>query len=146
MSYAVIQTGGKQYKVSAGEIIKIEKLADSNPDTKIEFNLRKQSFKRSILNIIENSKRYSKNIEINIKKTEDSLVFFIDDDGPGINKQDRENALRPFYRLETSRNKNTGGTGLGLSIANNIILSHGGKLELLSSPLGGLRVKLSLPQ
>ena len=116
------------------------------PDTKIEFNLRKQSFKRSILNIIENSKRYSKNIEINIKKTEDSLVIFIDDDGPGINKQDRENALRPFYRLETSRNKNTGGTGLGLSIANNIILSHGGKLELLSSPLGGLRVKLSLPQ
>ena len=116
------------------------------PDTKIEFNLRKQSFKRSILNIIENSKRYSKNIEINIKKTEDSLVIFIDDDGPGINKQDRENALRPFYRLETSRNKNTGGTGLGLSIANNIILSHGGKLELLSSPIGGLRVKLSLPQ
>ena len=116
------------------------------PDTKLEFNLRKQSFKRSILNIIENSKRYSKNIEINIKKTEDSLVIFIDDDGPGIKKQDRENALRPFYRLETSRNKNTGGTGLGLSIANNIILSHGGKLELLSSPLGGLRVKLSLPQ
>ena len=116
------------------------------PDAKIEFNLRRQSFKRSILNIIENSKRYSKNIEINIKKTEDSLVIFIDDDGPGINKQDRENALRPFYRLETSRNKNTGGTGLGLSIANNIILSHGGKLELLSSPLGGLRVKLSLPQ
>ena len=116
------------------------------PDIKIELNLRKQSFKRAILNIIENSKRYSKNIEINIKKTEDSLVIFIDDDGPGINKQDRENALRPFYRLETSRNKNTGGTGLGLSIANNIILSHGGKLELLSSPLGGLRVKLSLPE
>ena len=108
--------------------------------------VHRASFKRSILNIIENSKRYSKNIEINIKKTEDSLVIFIDDDGPGINKQDRENALRPFYRLETSRNKNTGGTGLGLSIANNIILSHGGKLELLSSPLGGLRVKLSLPQ
>ena len=146
MSYAVIQTGGKQYKVKSGEILKIEKLPGSKPDTKIEFNLRKQSFKRSILNIIENSKRYSKNIEINIKKTEDSLVIFIDDDGPGINKKDRENALRPFYRLETSRNKNTGGTGLGLSIANNIILSHGGKLELLSSPLGGLRVKLSLPQ
>lgn len=113
--------------------------------TQIEFNLRKQSFKRSISNIIENSKRYSNNTEISLKKTEDSLIILIDDDGPGIEAQDRENAMRPFFRLETSRNKSTGGTGLGLSIANNIILSHGGKLELLSSPLGGLRVKLSMP-
>ena len=113
--------------------------------THIEFNLRKQSFKRSISNIIENSKRYSNNSEISLKKTEDSLIILIDDDGPGIDAQDRENAMRPFFRLETSRNKSTGGTGLGLSIANNIILSHGGKLELLSSPLGGLRVKLSMP-
>ena len=96
-------------------------------------------------NIIENSKRYSNNTEISLKKTEDSLIILIDDDGPGIDAQDRENAMRPFFRLETSRNKSTGGTGLGLSIANNIILSHGGKLELLSSPLGGLRVKLSMP-
>ena len=81
-----------------------------------------------------------------IKQKEDTLLIFIDDDGPGIRIEDREDALKPFHRLETSRNKNTGGTGLGLSIANNIILSHGGKLELLSSPLGGLRVKLSLPQ
>ena len=114
-------------------------------ETQIEFNLRKQSFKRSISNIIENSKRYSNNTEISLKKTEDSLIILIDDDGPGIDAQDRENAMRPFFRLETSRNKSTGGTGLGLSIANNIILSHGGKLELLSSPLGGLRVKLSMP-
>ena len=113
--------------------------------TQIEFNLRKKSFKRSISNIIENSKRYSNNTEISLKKTEDSLIILIDDDGPGIDAQDRENAMRPFFRLETSRNKSTGGTGLGLSIANNIILSHGGKLELLSSPLGGLRVKLSIP-
>ncbi len=113
--------------------------------TQIEFNLRKQSFKRSISNIIENSKRYSNNTEISLKKTEDSLIILIDDDGPGIDVQDRENAMRPFFRLETSRNKSTGGTGLGLSITNNIILSHGGKLELLSSPLGGLRVKLSIP-
>ena len=107
--------------------------------------MSKQSFKRSISNIIENSKRYSNNTEISLKKTEDSLIILIDDDGPGIDVQDRENAMRPFFRLETSRNKSTGGTGLGLSIANNIILSHGGKLELLSSPLGGLRVKLSMP-
>ena len=57
----------------------------------------------------------------------------------------RENALRPFHRLETSRNKETGGTGLGLGIATNIILSHGGTLELLESPMKGLRVKLTLP-
>ena len=98
-----------------------------------------------MFSISNQSKRYSNNTEISLKKTEDSLIILIDDDGPGIDAQDRENAMRPFFRLETSRNKSTGGTGLGLSIANNIILSHGGKLELLSSPLGGLRVKLSMP-
>ena len=109
------------------------------------YNLRPQSFKRAITNILTNAKRYSNYTEILIKQKDDTLLIFIDDDGPGIKIEDRENALKPFHRLETSRNKNTGGTGLGLSIANNITLSHGGSLELLESPLGGLRVKVSLP-
>ena len=111
----------------------------------LNFHLRPQSFKRAIVNIISNAQRYAKNSEIIIKKTEDTLLIFIDDDGPGIGIESREDVLKPFYRLETSRNKKTGGTGLGLSIANNITLSHGGSLELEKSPLNGLRVKISLP-
>ena len=111
----------------------------------LTFSLRPQSFKRAMVNIISNAQRYAKNSEILIKKTEDTLLIFIDDDGPGIGIESREDVLKPFYRLETSRNKNTGGTGLGLSIANNITLSHGGSLELKKSPLKGLRVKISLP-
>tara|TARA_A100001015_G_scaffold265507_1_gene313944 strand:- start:270 stop:569 length:300 start_codon:yes stop_codon:yes gene_type:complete len=98
-----------------------------------------------MVNVISNAQRYAKNSEIIIKKAEDALLIFIDDDGPGIGIDSREDVLKPFYRLETSRNKNTGGTGLGLSIANNITLSHGGSLELKKSPLKGLRVKISLP-
>ena len=111
----------------------------------INFKLRPQSFKRAIVNIISNAQRYANNSEIIIKKSEDTLLIFIDDDGPGIVIESREDVLKPFYRLETSRNKNTGGNGLGLSIANNITLSHGGSLELKKSPLNGLRVKISLP-
>ncbi|MFL2815236.1 MAG: ATP-binding protein [Candidatus Puniceispirillales bacterium] len=113
--------------------------------TNLTFSLRPQSFKRAMVNIISNAQRYAKNSEILIRKTEDTLLIFIDDDGPGIGIESREDVLKPFYRLETSRNKNTGGTGLGLSIANNITLSHGGSLELKKSPLKGLRVKISLP-
>ena len=122
--------------------IKLKKL---NKDT--EFQLRPQSFRRAITNIISNAIRYAKFSEVTIKinTNDDSLIVYIDDDGPGINLDKREYALRPFHRLETSRNKQTGGTGLGLSIATNITLSHGGSLELLDSPLGGLRVKISLP-
>ena len=110
-----------------------------------EFQLRPQSFRRAITNVLSNAMRYAKNSEIILNTSEETLIVYIDDDGPGINLDKREYALRPFHRLEISRNKQTGGTGLGLSIANNITLSHGGTLELLDSPLGGLRVKISLP-
>ncbi|MDA9816141.1 ATP-binding protein, partial [Alphaproteobacteria bacterium] len=69
----------------------------------------------------------------------------IDDDGPGIPPEKRKEAILPFQRLEASRNQKTGGTGLGLSIASDIILSHGGQLDLLNSPKGGLRVHVILP-
>ncbi len=120
--------------------IKFKKL---NKNT--EFQLRPQSFRRAITNVLSNAIRYAKNSEIILDTSEETLLVYIDDDGPGINLDKRESALRPFHRLETSRNKQTGGTGLGLSIATNITLSHGGTLELLDSPLGGLRVKISLP-
>ena len=154
LSFAKDNVGEAFSKVNLHRIFEeiIEKFKKSNHKIKLNisfkekyYNLRPQSFKRAIVNILTNAKKYSKYTEILIKQKEDTLLIFIDDDGPGIKIEDREDALKPFHRLETSRNKNTGGTGLGLSIANNITLSHGGSLELLESPLGGLRVKVSLP-
>jgi two-component system osmolarity sensor histidine kinase EnvZ len=69
----------------------------------------------------------------------------VDDDGTGIPPDRREDVFRPFFRLEASRNPETGGTGLGLAIARDIVRGHGGDLTLGDSPLGGLRAILRLP-
>ena len=69
----------------------------------------------------------------------------IDDNGPGIPENKRGDVFKAFYRLENSRNKETGGIGLGMTIARDVALSHGGDITLKSSPLKGLRVVISLP-
>ena len=101
--------------------------------------------RRALDNLIGNALRYSTYAEVRLKVRDDNLYIFIDDNGPGIEPEQRADALRPFVRLEGSRNKETGGTGLGLAIAHDIILSHGGELALETSPLGGLRVVVLLP-
>ena len=107
--------------------------------------MRALSIRRALNNLISNAMRYANSAEIRLKIIEDELVLFIDDDGPGIPESDYQEALKPFIRLESSRNKQTGGTGLGLSIASDVVLSHGGNMTLATSPLGGLRVMVKLP-
>ena len=75
----------------------------------------------------------------------DEVSIFFDDDGAGIPAERRADVIRPFIRLEGSRNPKTGGTGLGLSITSDIVLGHGGELMLGDSPFGGLRVAIKLP-
>ena len=69
----------------------------------------------------------------------------IDDEGPGIPSEKREEVFKPFNRLDPSRNTKTGGVGLGLTIARDIALAHGGAISLETSPKGGLRVIIRLP-
>ena len=69
----------------------------------------------------------------------------IDDDGPGIPVEQREEVFKPFLRLEGSRNPATGGIGLGLTIARDVVRGHGGDIVLDDSPQGGLRVRVRLP-
>ena len=75
----------------------------------------------------------------------DSLLIFVDDDGPGIPEKEYQNVVKPFYRIDKSRGQNKSGVGLGLSITNDIIRSHGGSISFEKSSLNGLRVKISLP-
>ncbi len=106
---------------------------------------REQALKRALTNIISNAFRYGKTIAVNLESNDKKLWVSVEDDGPGIPKDKREDVFKAFYRLENSRNKETGGVGLGLSIAKDVVTSHGGTIELLDSELGGLKVLISIP-
>ena len=73
------------------------------------------------------------------------VTIHVDDDGPGIAPEHREDVFRPFHRLDEARNQDEGGSGLGLAIARDIARSHGGDIVLGTSPLGGLRASLRIP-
>jgi two-component system osmolarity sensor histidine kinase EnvZ len=106
--------------------------------------LRPQAVARAVENLVSNACRYGKRVRVSMDYQADSLRISVEDDGPGIPEGQREEALRPFTRLDQSRDPNRGGgVGLGLSIASDIALSHGGLLRLGSSPvLGGLKAEL----
>ena len=110
-----------------------------------EINIRLNAIKRCLVNLIDNGLSYGKKVEIITKKTVSDFLIFVDDNGPGIPENEYKNVMKPFYRIDKSRGQNKSGVGLGLSIANDIIRSHGGNIFLDKSPLGGLRVKISLP-
>ena len=109
--------------------------------------LREIMFERAIQNILDNAKNVSSKISIHLDIKKNFLQILIEDNGPGIDPDDREKALKPFARLDQSRNQNNhSGVGLGLSIALDTVRSHGGNLTLDSSQkLGGLKVKITLP-
>jgi len=111
----------------------------------IEFNMRANAIKRCLGNLIDNGLSYGKKVEILVKKLNNNLIIFVDDNGPGIPENEYQNVMKPFYRIDKSRGLNKSGVGLGLSIANDIIRSHGGSISLDKSHLNGLRVKISLP-
>jgi len=112
----------------------------------IEMKLRKLSVERTLENLIGNALRYGNRAEVWVTGFESVVRFRIEDDGPGIPEDRREEALKPFARLDSARDPNAGGgVGLGLAIANDISRSHGGFLRLeRSEKLGGLRVDLGL--
>ena len=110
-----------------------------------EISIRPNLIRRCLSNLIDNSLSYGKKAEIVTKKTTNNIIILVDDDGPGIPKNEYQNVMKPFYRIDKSRGLNKSGVGLGLSIANDIIRSHGGIISLEQSHLNGLRVKVSLP-
>ncbi len=107
--------------------------------------LRKESLRRCLTNLISNAKRHGDQVAIRAGHRGRTIEITIDDDGPGIPEKEREAVFKPFYRLDSSRNPETGGTGLGLTIARDVLRSHGGDLSLEDAPGGGLRARLWLP-
>jgi len=107
--------------------------------------LKPKAFSRLVSNLVSNSFRYAKNVDVAIVHDDNDLVIIIDDDGPGIPANMREEVFKPFFRLDEARNQDASGTGLGLSIAQDIARSHGGNIVLDDSPTGGLRVIVEIP-
>ncbi|HXD43706.1 MAG TPA: ATP-binding protein, partial [Pseudolabrys sp.] len=107
--------------------------------------VRPAAFKRCLANLVSNAARYAPGIAITGHRDHRYLTVTIDDDGPGIPVEMREDVFKPFLRLDDARNQDEGGTGLGLAIARDIARSHGGDITLGDSPLGGLRATVRVP-
>ncbi len=152
---AFIAGEGKEVasKIESSKVVKkiIKKMQkqgqkiDYHIEQKQDIYVRENDFIRAITNILTNCQRYAKHCFLKMFVREDMLVIMVDDDGPGIPEDKREDVFKAFYRLEDSRNKTTGGLGLGLSITRDIISSFGGSISLKDSPKGGLRVVIEIP-
>ena len=112
---------------------------------RIYFTGRKNLINRSINNLIDNSLKYANKVKVNLLKKNTNIFITIDDDGPGIPIDERENVFKPFYKIDKGRADSKSSVGLGLSIASDIIRSHGGNIRLEKSKMKGLRVRIFLP-
>ncbi|WP_162176005.1 ATP-binding protein [Hyphomonas atlantica] len=116
----------------------------NGPD-EIAVNGRPLAIKRAVSNLISNAMKFATDVQITLVDGPHAADIHVDDNGPGIPPERREDAFRPFMRLDEARTQNTPGTGLGLTLARDTARAHGGDLRLSDSPLGGLRASLRLP-
>ena len=116
-----------------------------NHTKKIYFNGRKNLITRCINNLIDNSIKFAEKISINLEKKNSIIFLSIEDNGPGVDKSEFSNIIKPFYKIDKSRSENKSSVGLGLSISSDIVKSHGGDIQFDKSKLGGLKVTISLP-
>jgi len=125
-----------------------ELVLPTDADQNRRVSLRPNAIRRALENLISNAARYGNRCRVTVLFGKKTLSFVVEDNGPGIPLGQRDNALRPFMRLDQARNQDRGsGVGLGLSIVTDIASSHGGTLELYDSEdLGGLKIILTLPR
>ncbi|BCW88587.1 Osmolarity sensor protein EnvZ [Alphaproteobacteria bacterium SO-S41] len=107
--------------------------------------VKRNALKRCVVNLVENAIKYGKRTQLAARRDEDYIEIFVEDDGPGIPAERRQEAFRPFRRLDEGRNLAAGGVGLGLAIARDIARGHGGDVKLGESALGGLKATVRIP-
>ncbi|MEZ5987221.1 MAG: ATP-binding protein [Hyphomonas sp.] len=116
----------------------------TGPDA-ITIKGRRLALKRAVTNLLSNAVKFGDTVQVTLIDGPRAVEMHVDDNGPGIPKDRREEAFRPFSRLDEARSQNTSGTGLGLTLARDTARAHGGDLRLSESALGGLRASLRLP-
>ena len=125
--------------VEMGENVSVEGRAQQ------PFVGKPQALKRCLTNLVANAVKFGARARIVVRDGA-ALEIRVRDDGPGIPGEELERVFEPFYRLESSRSRDTGGTGLGLSIARDVAQAHGGSIVLRNRPEGGLEARLTLPR
>ena len=141
----------KTERFNISELIKsiVKKYSNKNilfeTNYEIHFAGRKNLIQRCIVNLIDNSLKYADKINIKIISTKNNILIDIEDDGPGIPENEMKNVFKPFYKIDKSRAASKSSVGLGLSISSDIARSHGGRIDLSKSELGGLKVSIFLP-
>lgn len=110
-----------------------------------EIRVRPNAFHRLLSNLTSNAWRHAQNLRLKADHGNKWLTVTVDDDGPGIPADMRDQVFKPFFRLDEARNLNASGTGLGLAIARDIARAHGGNVTLEDSPMGGLRAIIRIP-
>ncbi len=113
---------------------------------KAAFSGRPLALRRALTNLVDNAVKYGRRARVKVDTSSKNLIITVDDDGPGIPDGELERVFEPFFRLETSRSRDTGGTGLGLAVVRSIIRAHGGEISLSNRSQGGLRVTVILPR
>jgi signal transduction histidine kinase len=103
------------------------------------------ALRRAVTNVVENALRYGERARLQLTRSAAHCQLEIDDDGPGIPEPLQAQVFEPFFRIEGSRNRNTGGIGLGLAAVRAIVLEHAGEVTLANRRDGGLRVRILLP-
>jgi two-component system osmolarity sensor histidine kinase EnvZ len=110
-----------------------------------QVTVKPSAFRRVIVNLVGNACRHAGAVEVAGRHADGWITVTVDDDGPGVPAEMREEVFKPFVRLDEARNQDQAGTGLGLAIARDIVRGHGGDIGLEQSPLGGLRARVRIP-
>lgn len=124
--------------------IKMRNASFDSPEDKIIYHGQINLLKRAFSNLINNAIYYGKHAYIKIIQKKEKIIITIEDDGKGLDESEIKNIIKPFYRVESSRNRAFGGSGLGLSIAKEIFERHGGELSISNLRDGGLSVCITL--
>jgi len=106
---------------------------------------RMTSLKRALSNLTENAVKYGKEARVSVHQKGQEMVVTIIDKGPGIPESEMEKVFEPFYRVDAARSPSQSGTGLGMAVARDVILAHGGDIQLRNREQGGLKVVVTLP-
>ncbi len=111
----------------------------------LSVTVRPNGFKRALTNVVRNAGRFASQVQIRASRRADMITVRVDDNGPGISAEDRNDVFKAFHKLDHSKNQDGNGAGLGLTIARDILRGHGGDVILSDSPLGGLSTVLRFP-